>query len=82
MSKDVEPHPQIWLVDLGFNVPRTVRSYGDGTSVYSLLRQTGEARPPDLYAESSQLSPKDTQIVTDGYNQCLNLCEIILKARY
>ena len=34
-----------WLVDLGFNVPPTaIRSYGEETTVYSLFRQTGNAR--------------------------------------
>ena len=31
-----------WLVDFGLNVPPQLRSYGDGTSVYSLIRKTGE----------------------------------------
>ena len=28
--------------ELGFNVPPTTRSYGDGTSVKSLIQKTGE----------------------------------------
>ena len=31
------------MSELGFNVPPTTRSYGDGTSVESLIRKTGEA---------------------------------------
>ena len=31
------------MSELGFNVPPTTRSYGDGTSVSSLIRKTGEA---------------------------------------
>ena len=32
-----------WVSELGFNVPPTTRSYGDGTTVESLIRKTGEA---------------------------------------
>ena len=32
-----------WLVDCGLTSHQQLRSYGDGTSFYSLVRQTGEA---------------------------------------
>ena len=37
-----------WLVDWGLTSHQQLRSYGDGTSVYSPIRRTGEARewPP------------------------------------
>ena len=34
----------MFVVVLGYNVPPQLRSYGDGTSVLSLIRKTGEAR--------------------------------------
>ena len=33
-----------WLVDWGLTPHQQLRSYGDGTSVYSPIRRTGEAR--------------------------------------
>ena len=33
-----------WLVDWGLTSHQQLRSYGDGTSVYSPIRRTGEAR--------------------------------------
>ena len=33
-----------WLVNWGFTSHQQLRSYGDGTSVYSPIRRTGEAR--------------------------------------
>ena len=33
-----------WLVDWGLTSHQQLGSYGDGTSVYSPIRQTGEAR--------------------------------------
>ena len=32
------------MSELGFNVTPTTRSHGDGTSVLSLIRRTGEGR--------------------------------------
>ena len=34
----------VWLVDWGLTSHQQLRSYGDGTSVYSPIRRTGEAR--------------------------------------
>ena len=43
-------HPRLvymnvgWLVDWGLTSHQQLRSYGDGTSVYSPIGRTGEAR--------------------------------------
>ena len=34
----------LWFVNWGLTSYQQLRSYGDGTSVYSLIRRTGEAR--------------------------------------
>ena len=33
-----------WLIDWGLTSHQQLRSYGDGTAVYSPIRRTGEAR--------------------------------------
>ena len=38
-----------WLGELWLNVPSTTRSYGDGTSVYILIRKIGEAGDRSCY---------------------------------